>query len=136
MIGTDLFRKQFHPDIWVHIVEKKILDELSINPDSKIIISDCRFPNEIAMIKKLVTKIKKLGAKLLHIQRNKPEWFDKYKSGIDCEEALKLHVSETSWIREEFDYTINNSSNKTIIFEKEIEKFVEDNFGLSKNISI
>lgn len=126
MVGTDLFRKHFNSDIWIHIVEKKILNEITKNPDSKIIISDCRFPNEIKLIKNL-------GAKLIHIQRNKPEWFDRYKLGLDCEEVSKLHESEKSWIREEFDYVVENSSKQIEIFEEQIEKFIRENFNLEKS---
>ena len=47
LIGTDLFRKHFNYEIWVHIVEKKIINCLKINPEQRIIINDCRYANEI-----------------------------------------------------------------------------------------
>jgi hypothetical protein len=130
MVGTDLFRNHFNCEIWVHIVEKKIIDMLKVNPSQNIIISDCRFPNEIKMVKNL-------GAKLIHIQRNLPEWFEKYKRGEDCDEALKLHLSETSWIREDFDYLIENSYNNEIgEFESQIDSFIEDKFNIKINIEL
>ena len=127
MVGTELFRKHFNYDIWVHIVEKKINDVLKLNPFERIIINDCRFPNEIMMLKKL-------GAKLIHIQRNLPEWFDRYKGGIDCVdasvEASKLHLSEIAWIREDFDYQIENKSNSVDEFESQIDSFIENKFDI------
>lgn len=124
LVGTDLFRKHFNPEIWVKVVEKKILTQLEADPNSNIIISDCRFPNEIQMLRNL-------GTRIISIQRNLPPWFDKYKSGLDCEEALELHESEISWIREDFDHIITNNYETKELFELEINKFVKDNFGIN-----
>lgn len=110
MIGTDLFRKKFFDEIWVSIVERKIIE----NIDKNIVISDCRFPNEINMVKKY-------NAKLIHIYRELPQCFYDYKYDKECGEKyndiLKLHESETSWIKCDFDLEINN--NNSI---KELEK--------------
>ncbi len=122
IIGTDLFRKQFNYDIWVTCVEKKLLSYLESNPNSNIIISDCRFPNEIKMLRDL-------GFKLIYIKRNEPEWFGEYKSGIDCPEASGLHVSETSWIRENFDLEISNQFEDVENFYSQINEFVKENFN-------
>jgi len=103
MIGTDLFRKKFFDEIWVSIVERKIIE----NIDKNIVISDCRFPNEINMVKKY-------GAKLIHIYRKLPHCFYDYKNDKECDnkytEILKLHESETSWIKSDFDLEINNNN--------------------------
>ena len=45
-IGTDILRNKFHPDIWVAALERKLYNK------SGIVITDCRFTNEIAMVKK------------------------------------------------------------------------------------
>lgn len=123
MVGTDLFRKHFNNEIWVHIVEKKIIELLKKNSSEKIIVSDCRFPNEINMLKKF-------GCKIIHIHRNLPEWFDNYKEGNNCIEASKLHISETAWIREDFNYSISNKFDTIVDFEFYIETFIFDNFGI------
>ena len=127
LIGTNLFRKHFNPEIWVRVVEKKILTQLKTDQNSNIIISDCRFPNEIQMLRNL-------GTQIISIQRNLPYWFNEYKSGLDCKEALELHESEISWIREDFDYIISNNFETKEIFELEINKFVKDNFSINKQI--
>jgi hypothetical protein len=112
MIGTDLFRKKFFDEIWVSIVERKIIE----NIDKNIVISDCRFPNEINMVKKY-------NAKLIHIYRKLPHCFYDYKYDKECSEKyndiLKLHESETSWIKCDFDFEINN--NNSI---EELEKII------------
>lgn len=59
-IGTNLLRDQLSTimpdlgnDIWVNVIKKKILDEWTINPNQKFVVTDARFPNEVAMIKEL-----------------------------------------------------------------------------------
>ena len=110
--GTDLFRNCFHQDIWLRIVERKL------NAYPNVVITDCRFPNEIQLVRSY-------GAKLINVQRDVPKWFNDYAKGIDCPEANKLHASETSWIREKMDYIVKND--KTIDeLEKQILKILSD----------
>lgn len=95
--GTDLFRNHFHKDIWIACVERKLMNY------DKVVITDCRFPNEVKIMKKY-------GAKIIHIFRGQiPDWFYKVKI-CEMEPPKELHASETSWIREEFDFTIENNS--------------------------
>jgi hypothetical protein len=58
--GTDLCRDKFHQDIWIASLEKKLID---LHNNSNIVITDCRFENEAAIIRKL-------GGKIIHIQRD------------------------------------------------------------------
>jgi hypothetical protein len=95
--GTDLFRNHWHPDIWVKVVE------CQMSKYENIVITDCRFENEINMIKQY-------GGKLIHIYRELPHWFNDYKTGKDSIESSQLHPSEISWIRHPFDYEIHNNS--------------------------
>ncbi len=55
-IGTDLFRNQFNPEVWINAA-------LSANPTPNIIITDCRFPNE-------ADAILERGGILIRLQRN------------------------------------------------------------------
>jgi hypothetical protein len=93
--ATDLFRKHFHEDIWVNIIGT------TLNKYKNIVISDCRFINEINMIIKN-------GGQILHVHRNLPEWFNIYKNGEYVEQINNIHCSETQWIRCNFNYEINN----------------------------
>ena len=64
-VGTDLFRNYFHNDIWVASLENK-LQKYSEN----VVITDCRFPNEIETIRKL-------GGVIVRIKEGiEPEWFN------------------------------------------------------------
>ncbi len=85
MIGTDVFRNHFHEDIWIAALENKL------RKYSKVVITDCRFPNEIAMIRRL-------GGSILHITRGEsPGWFHAVQEG-SAEAPANIHVSETAWI--------------------------------------
>ena len=76
--GTDLFRTYWHKDIWVKVVENQLTKY------KNIVITDCRFPNEIDLIKKY-------NGHIIHIYRKElPIWFEKYKNGEDVEEIKKL----------------------------------------------
>lgn len=104
-IGTEVGRNYFHPDIWLKALEKKILDDAG---HSNYVIDDCRFANEIELVKKM-------GGKIIAVMRGEhPEWWDvayKQNSGLATsddprmEKAYKsIHPSEWKWIsRETFE---------------------------------
>ena len=72
--GTELFRNQFHKEIWINVLEKEILLLLEKNPNQNIVISDARFPNEIELVKSM-------GGKIIHIYKEPlPLWFDYFKN--------------------------------------------------------
>jgi hypothetical protein len=55
--GTDLFRNHFHNDIWIASLENKLL-----SAKGNIVITDCRFKNELELFGKLgghVVRIKR-----------------------------------------------------------------------------
>lgn len=102
--GTDVVRRYLNNDIWVYSLEKSMQD---IKGD--IIISDCRFPNELTMIREN-------GGVVIEVQRELPEWYnDAYRYNVrggDLPEALKtIHPSEWAWIGiNKPDYVIQNNS--------------------------
>lgn len=106
MIGTDLFRNKFHNDIWVSILERKIL-----NIETPIVVSDCRFPNELGLLKRL-------GFKIAHIKKGSdPEWLPIAISAnlgsIPDKEKMKriyrhVHESEWAWIGYPVDEIVHN----------------------------
>lgn len=115
VIGTDVLRDNFHPYIWVYSLEKKMID-LSGN----LIISDCRFPNEIGMLRAN-------GASIVRIARGEdPQWYSVAKHYP--EKMISLYpdvpVSEWSWAQIDFDRTIDNTS--TIDnFLRQVDELVE-----------
>ena len=95
--GTDLFRNHFHPDIWVIAVERQL------SKYTNCVITDCRFPNEIAMLRTA-------GATIIKVTRGElPSWYEPYASG-KTEKPDGIHPSEYMWIRESFDYELENNS--------------------------
>ncbi len=95
--GTDLFRNHFHNDIWVAAVERQLYKH------KNVVITDCRFPNEINILKSH-------GAKLIKITRGElPSWFGEYESGL-IDAPPNIHPSEYMWIKNTFDLTIKNDS--------------------------
>jgi hypothetical protein len=103
--GTEVCRKGFHDDIWIASVENK----LRTSKDN-IVISDCRFPNEIK-------SIKQAGGRVIWVKRGElPSWYimaGKANNGdVVAQTKLKelgVHVSETAWVGTEFDAVIDNN---------------------------
>ena len=63
--GTEVCRKGFHDDIWIASLENKLR-----NSKDHVVISDCRFPNEIS-------SIKNAGGHIVWVQRGAlPDWYD------------------------------------------------------------
>ena len=62
--GTEVARKAFHDDIWVASLENKLR-----NSTDDVVISDCRFPNEVDVIHKA-------GGKVVWVKRGDlPSWY-------------------------------------------------------------
>jgi hypothetical protein len=109
--GTEVCRKSFHDDIWIASLEARLN-----NSKDNIVISDCRFPNEIKAIKKQ-------GGKVVWVKRgNLPEWYDAAISANKGPngnltwalsraklEKLGIHASETAWVGTKFDVIIDNN---------------------------
>ena len=93
-MGTEVMRNNLHNDIWALSVENKLERHAVARPWQDFVISDVRFPNEIAMIRRL-------GGKIWHVRRGElPDWFGKNPEHI--------HESERAWNNEFFDATIYN----------------------------
>jgi hypothetical protein len=108
--GTEVIRKGFHDDMWVASLEHRLL-----NTKNDIVITDCRFPNEIKAIRAA-------GGHVMRIKRGpEPRWFDEAVSmnrgparnmnwalSKQKIEKLKVHASETAWVGQKFDVVLNN----------------------------
>lgn len=103
--GTDVLRKNFHDDIWIASLENK----LRIIKDD-IVISDCRFPNEISALQRQ-------GAQIVWVQRGDlPEWYstaqlanDSNDPKIMIDKYPTVHPSEWAWAGTKFDMVIDNN---------------------------
>jgi hypothetical protein len=102
--GTEVIRQGFHDDMWIASLENKIRAS-----KDNIVITDCRFPNEIS-------GLKQQGAKIIWIQRGiTPHWYDiaaqanrGSKNAINWLAENNIHASETSWAGTDFDAVIDN----------------------------
>lgn len=78
-IGTDLFRDNLHKDFWVILMRRT----LETNANRKtIIIPDCRFQNEVQLIKDM-------GGVLIKVQRNNSHTFSKHSSEHGLDEKIE-----------------------------------------------
>ena len=98
--GTEVCRRAFHDDIWIASVENKLRQT-----KDNIVISDCRFPNEIA-------SIRRAGGRVVRITRGPdPEWFQFAAKTPQLMPSVwpGIHASEYSWAGTEFDFVIDNN---------------------------
>jgi hypothetical protein len=109
--GTEVCRHGFHDDIWIASLENKLR-----NSEDDVVISDCRFPNEIAAIRRasgLVVRV---------IRGPEPEWYDAalafnhgenknmlWSTSKSQLNKLKIHASETAWVGTKFDAVLDNN---------------------------
>ena len=112
--GTEVCRKGFHDDIWIASLENK----LRTSKDS-VVISDCRFPNEIQ-------SIRNAGGKIVWVQRgNLPSWYDLAIAANNGQNVAiqelkmkKIHASETAWVGTKFDAILDNNGTIGDLYEQ------------------
>jgi hypothetical protein len=109
--GTEVCRRGFHDDTWIASLENKLR-----NSSDNIVISDCRFPNEI-------TSIRRSGGRIVWIKRGAlPDWYDAavnvnrgpdgnmmWSSSKTKLESTGIHASETAWVGTKFDAELDNN---------------------------
>jgi hypothetical protein len=127
--GTEVCRRGFNDDIWIASLENRLR-----KTTDDIVISDCRFPNEIAAIKRA-------GGKVVRVYRGPdPEWYRlaeivnsgphnmNWTTSKIALEKYKIHASETAWIGTEFDAVINNNASMDHLYEQ-VKHLVQDRPG-------
>jgi hypothetical protein len=125
--GTEVCRKNFHDDIWIASLENKLRSSTD-----DIVISDCRFPNEIAAIKAA-------GGRVVRVVRGaEPNWYDAAVSrnrgpngnsswalsGRQLEQ-LGVHESETAWVGTKFDVILDNNSTLEDLYQQ-VKRLAQD----------
>ena len=84
LVGSDAMRNGVHPEIWLACMERDIHALRRPSGDAlKIVIPDCRFPNELDMI------VHGFGGRVVHVVR--PRVATTPRTGV------LSHVSETSY---------------------------------------
>lgn len=140
-IGTDLFRNQLHPNVWVNatMTDYKIkyfisdVDELGCEETVTTkefpvypnwIITDVRFPNE-------ADAIKDREGIIIRIERNDYIFDENGKRIIPTKEYIntnnKQHESETALDNYKFDYVINNNGTINNLVDKVKEILIKEN---------
>jgi hypothetical protein len=116
--GTEVCRRGFHDDIWIASLENKLR-----NSKDDIVISDCRFPNEIK-------SIRNAGGQIVWVKRGElPEWYDwafsvnqgEFQNFTWSTSKLRLeqsgiHASETAWVGTKFDAEFDNNGSIDDLF--------------------
>jgi len=112
LIGTDVFRENFHKDIWMLSVMHRYKE------GDNVVISDCRFPNE-------VQAIRDLGGRIIQVERGEePVWWPCAKKAaagnkddIDIMETFYgIHASEWAWASAIPDEIIYNNSDVEALY--------------------
>jgi hypothetical protein len=125
--GTEVCRRAFHDDIWIASLENKLR-----NSRDNVVISDCRFPNEIS-------SIKNAGGQIIWVQRGElPDW---YQTAVDANRGSnvainelkmrKIHASETAWVGTDFDAVIDNNSTIDALYQQAQTLVISDQITLS-----
>jgi hypothetical protein len=133
--GTEVCRRGFHDDIWIASLENKLR-----NSTDDIVISDCRFPNEIK-------SIKDAGGIIVWVKRGElPEWYDWAVSANKGEvanftwatsraklEQAGIHASETAWVGTDFDAVLENDGSIDDLYAK-IKDLVRDHLDATSHL--
>lgn len=117
--GTDVLRKGFHNDLWIASLENKLRSTVD-----DVVISDCRFPNEIY-------SIRAAGGLVVRVVRGpEPDW---YQDAVNANagssnmswlisktklERQGIHASETAWVGTEFDAVLNNNHSVDTLYQQ------------------
>lgn len=112
--GTDILRNHFHDDLWIASLENKLR-----NSQDNVVISDCRFPNEIR-------GIQQNGGYVIRVFRGEEPWWYEFAvkanaGNLDAQAVLdshNVHASETSWIGTKFDHVLNNNGTLDELFQQ------------------
>ena len=134
--GTNVLRSSFHDDIWIASLENKLR-----NTTDDVVITDCRFPNEIQAIKAA-------GGKVIRIVRGaEPNWYKAavaYNRGPDGNsewalslnklERAKVHPSEYSWIGTEFDAVLDNNGTLDDLY-RQVKRLAQDHHVAKEDLT-
>jgi hypothetical protein len=85
-MGTEACRYGIADNIWIAALEKRI------HGYEDVVISDCRFPNELDFVRSA-------GGVIVRVKRGEEP---------SLEEQMKMHISETAWNSVVPDYVIDN----------------------------
>ena len=110
LLGTEIMRTHYNQDICLDSLEYRI--RKNEQQDTMVVVSDCRFKNELDLIKEL-------NGIVVHVIRDElPEWYETAlhanKGSVPAKHTMetrfaKVHASEWKWVGYDFDFVIKNS---------------------------
>ena len=123
--GTEVVRNRFHDDMWIASLENRLAQSTDY-----IVITDCRFPNEL-------TAIRNAGGQCVRVKRGpEPNWYEfaeQFNKGPNQNfswaisrgrlEDEGIHPSEYSWVGQKFDTVFENDSTLDSLYTK-VETFL------------
>lgn len=117
--GTDVVRNKFHDDMWIASLENRLAKS-----SDDIVITDCRFPNELKAIWNA-------GGSCIRVKRGaEPSWYDHainfnagqkkigWAIGRGVLKDLGIHPSEYSWVGQKFDALLTNDSTISDLYDQ------------------
>jgi hypothetical protein len=125
--GTEVARRGFHDDIWIASLENRLR-----KTQDDVVISDCRFPNEIQAIRNA-------GGVVIRVKRGpEPEWYElaetvnrgpkeniEWRLSKNRLEEYGVHASETAWVGTDFDAVIDNNATGLDTLYQQIKQLVD-----------
>lgn len=128
-VGTEVFRS-FCSDVWIASLTKRILE---LPPTATVVISDCRFLNEMEAIHKL-------GGLIVWVRRPDTDpMFPEHWSGFP-QVKLEGHASEVSFLndgKDLIDITIHNNGSLPELeyrVKSFVREFLKENEYVSSNL--
>ena len=112
--GTEVVRRSFHDDTWIASLENRLR-----KTTDDVVISDCRFPNEIRAIRSA-------GGHVIRVVRGpEPEWYSVAEQAnfgtngaAQMLQSMGVHASETAWIGTDFDRVLDNNGTLTDLYDQ------------------
>ncbi len=117
-MGTEVMRKNFHNDIWLFNVERRIANLPSSTRG--VVMTDARFPNEFALVRRL-------GSKIIRVRRgDEPTWMYAAEAAgkgdpggeLLMRDIYKIHESEWRWCGLPIDGLIENDADLASLYRK------------------
>jgi hypothetical protein len=122
--GTEVARKSWHDDTWIASLENKLN-----KAHNDIVITDVRFPNEIAAVRNA-------GGIVIRVVRGpEPDWYGvalaannrpQPNASTEILNDLKIHPSEWAWIGTKFDAVIDNNADGLDPLFAQVKDLVQD----------
>lgn len=124
--GTEVGREAYHNDIWVASLENRLR-----HTKDNVVITDCRFPNEIEVIQRT-------GGKVFQIKRGAdptwiPEALDYLDFPVDSPPPHLPHASEWSWMASELDGIIDNNGTIQDLCDN-LDRVIDKDWSASYNV--